>query len=190
MEIDKKKFNKNTKAIFIYCLCVLFFLIFNNQKVFVPITIPVVDIILYFSDLNKNIGEPKADLFSFFILIFIIRHTYIYITAIFFGIFKKIKNLKFKTSVLIIIIVNFIFYYFSSVRLYHNEWYAHINPKDAFSDYYFWILPVYFLIYKFWGYITKNSVINFEKIEYYMSIDFITDVLFKIKEKLKNHINR
>ena len=116
---------------------------------------------------------------------------YIYsVIAIFCGIFKKIKNLKFKTSVLVIIIVNFIFYYFSSVKLYHNEWYAHINPKDAFSDYYFWILPVYFLIYKFWRYITKNSVINFERIEYYMSIDFITDVLFKIKEKLKNHINR
>ena len=86
MEIGKNKLNKNTKAIFIYCLCVLFFLIFNNKKVFVPITIPVVDIILYFSDLNKNIGEPKADLFSFFILIFIIQHTYIYNSNIFWDI--------------------------------------------------------------------------------------------------------
>lgn len=180
MEIGKNKLNKNAKAILIYCLCVLLFLIFNKIHIAVYITLFISNILDY---CMNNI--VSADMALGFCIMIIVWHIYIYITAIFCGIFKKIKNLKFKTSVLVIIIVNFIFYYFSSVRLYHNEWYAHINPKDAFSDYYFWILPVYFLIYKFWGYITKKSVINFEKIEYYMSIEFIVDLYSKIKRKYK-----
>jgi len=182
MEIGKNKLNKNTKAILYYCFCVLLFLIFNKIHIVVYITLLISNILDY---CMNNI--VSMDLAFVFCIMIIVWHIYIYITAIFCGIFKKIKNLEFKTTVLVIIIVNFIFYYFSYVRLYHNEWYAHISPKDAISDYYFWIIPVYFLIYKFWGYITKNSVINFEKIEYYMSIDFIVDLCSKIK---RNYIKR
>ena len=185
MEVDKNKLNKNTKAILTYCLLVLLFLIFNNHRIFVPITIPVIDIILYCSDLNQNIRETNADLISFLVLVFIIRHIYIYITAIFCGIFKKINNLKLYEEISIILLVNMGLYYFCIGRIYGQQLYAHVSLLEAVKDYFFWVFPLYFLIYKFWGYITKNSVINFEKIEYYMSIDFLMDLFFKIKEKLK-----
>ena len=182
MEIDKNKLNKDTKAILSYCLCVLLFLMLNKIHVAVYVSLFISNILDFAT--NNRVSD---DLALGFCIMVIIWHIYVYITTIFCGIFKKLKNLGFKTTVLIIIVINFIFYYFSSVRLYHNEWYAHISPNDAISDYYFWIIPVYFLIYKFWGYITKNSVINLEKIEYYMSIDYMIDVLFKIVGIIKNN---
>lgn len=187
MAINKKRHSKNIKAISHYCLYVLLFLIFNNHRIFVPVTIPLIDIILYFSDLNKNIGETNADLISFFILVFIIRHIYIYVTAIFCGIFKKIKNLKLYEKISIILIVNIGLYYFCIGKIYGQELYAHVSLIEAVKDYFFWVFPIYFLIYKFLGFIMKNSVIPLKNFEYYFSIEYIIDILYTTGKNLKNY---
>ena len=181
MEIGKKKFNKNTKAMLNYCFCVLLFLILNSITVSGHITDFIVGILELDNDIKIAI---QADMTIGLCIMIIVWHIYIYITAIFCGIFKKINKLKLYEKILIIFLVNAGLYYFCIGRIYGQQLYAHASLIEAITDYSFWILPVYFLIYKFGGYITKNSVINFEKIEYYMSIEFIVDLYSKIK---RNH---
>ena len=182
MEIGKNNLNKNTKAILYYCFCVLLFLILNKIHIDAYIAIFISNII----DLLMN-NIVSTDMALGFCIMIIVLHTYIYITAIFCGIFKKINNLKLYEKISIILLVNIGLYYFCIGRIYGQQLYAHVSLLEAVKDYSFWILPIYFLIYKFWGYITKNSVINFEKIEYYMSVEFIADLYLKIK---RNYIKR
>lgn len=76
-------------------------------------------------------------------------------------------------------------YYFCIGRIYEHQLYAHVSLTEVVGTYFFWLLPVYFLIYKFFRFITKNSVIPFQKIEYYMSIDFVKDLFIKIIKNCK-----
>ena len=182
MEIDKKKLNKNTKAIWTYCFCVLLFLILNKIHFVVYITLFISDIL---DSCMNNI--VSSDMALGFCIMIIVWHIYIYVTAVFCGIFKKINNLKLYEKISIILLVNMGLYYFCIGRIYGQKLYAHVNLIEAITDYSFWILSIYFLIYKFWGYITKNSAINFEKIEYYMSIDFVIDLCLKIRKNIKKN---
>ena len=183
MEIGKNKFNKNTKVILNYFFCVLLFLILNSITVSGHITDFIVRILELDNDIKIAI---QADMALGFCIMIIVWHIYIYITAIFCGIFKKINKLKLYEKISIILLVNIGLYYFCIGKIYGQQLYAHVSLIEAVKDYSFWILPIYFLIYKFWGYITKNSVINFEKIEYYMSIDFVKDLCLKIIKSIKN----
>ena len=81
MEIGKNKLNKNAKAILIYCLCVLLFLIFNKIHIAVYITLFISNILDY---CMNNI--VSADMALGFCIMIIVWHIYIYNSNIFWDI--------------------------------------------------------------------------------------------------------
>ena len=178
MEIDKNKLNKNTKAVLIYCFCVLLFLILNSITVSGHITDFIVGILELDNDIKIAI---QADMALFFTLVVIICHIYMYMTAKICGIFKKLDNLKIYITIPIIMLINIGLYYFCIGRIYGQQSYAHVSLSEAVKDYSFWILPICFFIYKFLGFIAKKFPFPFGKIGYYTSIKFPKDLYLKIK---------
>ena len=75
MEIDKKKFNKNTKVILNYFFCVLLFLILNSITVSGHITDFIVRILELDNDIKIAI---QADMALGFCIMIIVWHIYIY----------------------------------------------------------------------------------------------------------------
>jgi len=181
MEIDKKKLNKNTKAILTYCFCVLLFFMLNEGKVYNYVLIFILNII----DSVKNLNEAtESDILLFFSLTFIVSwHIYIYIIAKICGLFKKLDNLKIYIAIPIIMLINIVFYYFDMGRTF-GKYYVHLSPIEVIGTYFFWIIPIYFLIYKFFGFLAKKLPFPFGKIGYYTSIEFVKDILRKIKDKI------
>ncbi len=177
MEIGKNKLNKNTKAIIYYCLCVILFFILNACKI-----VNYVDIfILNIFDFVKNFSQCfEIDPGFGFFLIFIAWLIYVYLTAKICGIFKKLDNLKIYISIPIIMFINIGFYYFVIGRTF-GKYYIHLSPTEVIGTDFFWILPVYFLIYKFFGFLAKKFPFPFRKIGYYTSIEFPKDMYLKIK---------
>ena len=182
MEIDKNKLSNNAKAMLFYCLCVLLFFIMNEGKIYSYVLILTLNIINSIKNLNE---ATEADILLFFSLTFIVSwHIYIYITVKICGLFKRLDNLKIYITIPIIMLINIGFYYFDIGRAFgkHN---INLSPIEIVRTYFFWILPIYFLIYKFFGFLTKKYPFPFERIGYYTSIEFIKDTLFKIKKRLK-----
>ena len=176
MEINNKIIYKFVKEVILYIFRVIVFIVLNNFYVCLLLTI-----ILYNSLLNKlsfNINTfTKCSDICYTIIFYIIEYIYVYLTAKICGIYKKLDKLKFIWALITVIFINILFYF--------NEDY-NVSKKVFFNIGYFWKPLICFLIYKFFGFLAKKFPFPFAKIGYYTSIDFIIDILFKIKRKCKN----
>ena len=127
MEIGKNKFNKNTKAILRYCLCVILFFVLNVSKIFNYVLIFILDIFDFVKSYSQCFETDSG--FGFF-LIYIAWLIYVYLTAKICGIFKKLDNLKIYITIPIIMFINIGFYYFVIGQTF-GKYYVHLSPTEV-----------------------------------------------------------
>ncbi len=175
MEIDKKLIFNNSKEIINYFLRIIIFIILNNFYVCL-----VIWYLTYHFTINKICPDLNVlkypDIYNTTIFL-IIEYLYVYLTSKICGIFKKLDKLNFIWSLLIVMLINILFYF--------NE-----EPGTDIKVFciigYFWKPLICFFIYKFFAFLTKKFPFPFKKIGYYTSIDFVKDLYIKIRKRIKN----
>lgn len=108
----------------------------------------------------------------------IIIGTYIecYISAKVTGIFKKLDGLNFFVALFIVFLIDILFNYLFMVQVQFMPF------KIGFvKDSMMFFAPWAFLIYRFFGFLTKIFPVPFEKIGYIFSIEFVKDVVKRVK---------
>ena len=98
-----------------------------------------------------------------------------YISAKVTGIFKKLDGLNFFLALFIVFLIDILFNYFVMVKFQFMPFKIGFR-KDTIIFY----APFMFLIYRFFGFLTKIFPVPFEKIGYIFSIEFVKDVAKKI----------
>ncbi len=167
------------KEIFLYLTRVLVYLmlymIFVIAIMNAPLYFPMVDKIFDYITKDMNPFEAAG------IYVFLAFPLCSYLSAKFCGLFKKINHLNIFFAILIIVFVD-IFLNISintRVQLYpriKTDYYG-ININDI------WFLTTFnFIVFKFFNFLTKKFPIPFERIGYYTSIEFMKDVIGKLKK--------
>lgn len=153
MKIDINTIRTNYVHILNYCLRVLLFILFNRTVISMPLILLVTDV---FMRIGKPIFTDSLNTFMMFVFVAIL--VYIYLTASLCGIFKKLNNLNFVYAGGIIILVNILFFYFSGRSTQTDEILVKIPPQEAIRSFYFWVIPIYFLLHRFFDFITKKLI--------------------------------
>lgn len=99
-----------------------------------------------------------------------------YISAKITGIFKKLDGLNFFVALFIVFLVDILFNYFVMVQVQFIPFKIGFR-KDTIIFYALFM----FLIYRFFGFLTKIFPVPFEKIGYIFSIEFVKDVIKRVK---------
>ena len=167
-----KEFKSAIRTILSYCLRVFVFLVLRRlfisgiflEHVHAPVVYPLV----------KNIEYEDCFIIGG-LLIIIGIYIECYISAKVTGIFKKLDGLNFFLALFIVFLIDILFNYFVMVQV------QFIPFKIGFrKDTIIFYAPFMFLIYRFFGFLTKIFPVPFEKIGYIFSIEFVKDVIMKI----------
>lgn len=134
MEISTNKIKTYSKAIFDYCIRVFVFLVLNNNF----FTTKIMNL---FSYSTKNIAKYINFELSMFLLI-LFWLFYVALTIKLLGIFNKVKKLYLPISFLLIMLINILFSYICPII-------KHDCFTDIFKDIFFYLLPTYFFLHKF-----------------------------------------
>ena len=177
MEIDKKLIFNYSKEIIYYFLRVTIFIILNKFY-FLCLVIWCLTCHFILNKIYPDLNVLKdSNIFINTTTFLIIEYLYVYLTSKICGIFKKLDKLNFIWSLLIVIIINILFYF--------NED-SNTDIKVFCNIGYFWKPLICFFIYKFFNLLTKKFPFPFGKIRYYTSIEFIRDLCLKIRKSIKN----
>lgn len=147
---------RKLKEIFEYLVSLLIFLLLNRSYM-IPLIMKVVNLI--------SLPFPNND--DWILVTLFVFPVYIYLTAKLCGLFKKLDNLNFFVSLIIVCFVDIMLNASNSLII-------QIFPlKFSFyrSAYLCLVLPC-FVLYKFFQYLTKKFPTPFQKIGYYSSIEF------------------
>ena len=141
----------------------------------------------------EYIHSPITDFYKQFdktgddwvILEFVLFMVQLYLLAKLCGLFKKINHLNIFFAILIIVFVDILLNISidTKVQLYPRIKinYDGINVNDL------WFFTTFnFIVFKFFNFLTKKFPIPFERIGYYTSIEFMKDVIEKLKYKINN----
>lgn len=161
---------RKLKEIFKYLIRVLFFLLLNRRYM-LPAIMKIIDLI--------SLPFPNND--DWILVAMFVFPAYIYLTIKLCGLFKKLDNLNFFVSLVVVCFVDILFNISDSLIV-------QIFPlKFSFykSAYLCLVLPC-FVLYKIFYFLSKKFPNPFQKIEYYTSIEFYKRVLSKIKSKFIN----
>lgn len=169
--------NENTKklseTILSYCLRVFVFLmlrrLFTSDIFLEHVHSPIISFLVKDTDPDYCLGIAG---------LLLIMGIYIecYISAKVTGIFKKLDGLNFFVALFIVFLVDILFNYFVMVKFQFMPFKIGFR-KDTIIFY----APFMFLIYRFFGFLTKIFPVPFEKIGYIFSIEFVKDVIKRVK---------
>ena len=171
--INNENTKKLSKAIAQYCLRIFVFLVLRRlfiSDIFLEhVHSPII------SFLTKNMNSEDG-LYIWFLLFILGIYIECYISAKITGIFKKLDGLNFFLALFILFLVDVLFNYLFMVQV-------HFMPfKIGFvKDSMMFFAPWAFLIYRFFGFLTKIFPVPFEKIGYIFSIEFVKDVIKRVK---------
>ena len=169
--------NENTKklpeAIAQYCLRVFVFLVLRRlfiSDIFLEhVHAPIISFLI------KNMN-PDDGLYMWFLLFILGIYIECYISAKVTGIFKKLDGMNFFVALFIVFLIDILFNYFVMVQVQFMPFKIGFR-KDTIIFY----APFMFLIYRFFGFLTKIFPVPFEKIGYIFSIEFVKDVAKRVK---------
>lgn len=175
---EKIPLNDKLRAIFNYCFRVLIFLFLTRTTIINFIT-KVFDNIIFL--LTKNLGGDDGFVTSIFIFMFIP----FYILPKVCGLFKKLDNLNIILAVIIILIVDVIFSYSQALIV-------QINPFKISCGhiYHVFILIWFFLLYKFFNFLTRIFPTPFKQIGYIFSIELLKDIYKDVKKDINENYLR
>ncbi len=145
--------------------------------------LPIVILSILF--LKLKYSEWQILNYNFYFEMFIVSFVTLYLLAKFFGIFKKLDNLNLIEGLIIISLISYLLTIICRIDIFIlNRCFYNLILE------YYWIMysliPA-FLLYKFFGFLTKKYPFPFKKIGYYTSKEFPKDLYSKIKGKLKNN---
>lgn len=167
------KIQKNSKAIVQYCLRVFVFLVLRRlfiSGIFLEhVHAPIISFLVKDTDPDYCLGIAG-------LLLIIGIYIECYISAKVTGIFKKLDGLNFFLALFIVFLVDILFNYFVMVKFQFMPFKIGFR-KDTIIFY----APFMFLIYRFFGFLTKIFPVPFEKIGYIFSIEFVKDVIKRVK---------
>lgn len=171
--INNENTKKLSKAIAQYCLRIFVFLVLRRlfiSDIFLEhVHSPII------SFLTKNMNSEDG-LYIWFLLFILGIYIECYISAKITGIFKKLDGLNFFLALFIVFLIDILFNYFVMVQV------QFIPFKIGFrKDTIIFYAPFMFLIYRFFGFLTKIFPVPFEKIGYIFSIEFVKDVIKRVK---------
>ena len=146
------------------------------------LALPIVIISLIYS----NIRHPENEIidYNFTFEIYTVSFVTLYFLAKIFGIFKKLDKLNLFASFIIISVISYLLILVGRINFLVDEITYRNGLEYAYTMY---LLIPAFLLYKFFGFLTKKYPFPFEKIGYYTSIEFPKDLYSKIKGKIKNN---
>ncbi len=167
------------KEIFLYLLRVAAFLLLNRGFVW---SFAIDYIHSPITDFYKQFDKTGDD---WVILEFVLSMVQLYLFAKLCGLFKKINHLNIFFAILIIVFVDILLNISinTRVQLYPRikTVYYGININDI------WFLTTFnFIVFKFFNFLAKKFPTPFERIGYYTSIEFMKDVIGKLKYKIGN----
>ena len=171
--INNENTKKLSKAIAQYCLRVFVFLVLRKLFLTDIFISSAYNYIVY--PLVKDM-EPVSDFFMAALLLTIVYFIVCYISAKITGIFKKLDGLNFFVALFIVFLVDILFNYFVMVKFQFMPFKIGFR-KDTIIFY----APFMFLIYRFFGFLTKIFPVPFKKIGYIFSIEFVKDVIKRVK---------
>ncbi len=168
-----KEFKSTIRTILSYCLRVFVFLVLRRlfiSGIFLEhVHAPIISFLI------KNMN-PEDGLYMWFLLFILGIYIECYISAKVTGIFKKLDGLNFFLALFIVFLIDILFNYFVMVQV------QFIPFKIGFrKDTIIFYAPFMFLIYRFFGFLTKIFPVPFEKIGYIFSIEFVKDVIKRVK---------
>lgn len=171
--INNENTKKLSKAIAQYCLRIFVFLVLRRlfiSDIFLEhVHSPII------SFLTKNMNSEDG-LYIWFLLFILGIYIECYISAKITGIFKKLDGLNFFLALFILFLVDVLFNYLFMVQVQFMPF------KIGFvKDSMMFFAPWAFLIYRFFGFLTKIFPVPFEKIGYIFSIEFVKDVIKRVK---------
>jgi hypothetical protein len=188
--MDYKLLSKNIAEYLLRVFCFILVIkcfLFHLAGVFGLIVLPIIIVeMICKSDLTPLDVEttiPVAEFSTFDI--YLIVFTTLYILAKIFGIFKKLDNINIIISFIIVAIISYLLVFICRMDiLILNKGFYEIILEYNWIMYS--LIPA-FLLYKFFGFLTKKYPFPFKKIGYYTSIEFPKDLYSKIKGKIKNN---
>lgn len=171
--INNENTKKLSKAIAQYCLRVFVFLVLRRlfiSGIFLEhVHAPIISFLVKDTDPDYCLGIAG-------LLLIIGIYIECYISAKITGIFKKLDGLNFFLALFIVFLIDILFNYFVMVKFQFMPFKIGFR-KDTIIFY----APFMFLIYRFFGFLTKIFPVPFEKIGYIFSIEFVKDVIKRVK---------
>ena len=171
--INNENTKKLSKAIAQYCLRVFVFLVLRRlfiSGIFLEhVHAPIISFLVKDTDPHYCLGIAG-------LLLIIGIYIECYISAKITGIFKKLDGLNFFLALFIVFLIDILFNYFVMVKFQFMPFKIGFR-KDTIIFY----APFMFLIYRFFGFLTKIFPVPFEKIGYIFSIEFVKDVIKRVK---------
>lgn len=171
--INNENTKKLSKAIAQYCLRVFVFLVLRRlfiSGIFLEhVHAPIISFLVKDTDPDYCLGIAG-------LLLIIGIYIECYISAKITGIFKKLDGLNFFLALFIVFLIDILFNYFVMVKFQFMPFKIGFR-KDTIIFY----APFMFLIYRFFGFLTKIFPVPFEKIGYIFSTKFVKDVIKRVK---------
>ena len=171
--INNENTKKLSKAIAQYCLRVFVFLVLRRlfiSGIFLEhVHSPIISFLVKDTDPDYCLGIAG-------LLLIIGIYIECYISAKVTGIFKKLDGLNFFLALFIVFLIDILFNYFVMVKFQFMPFKIGFR-KDTIIFY----APFMFLIYRFFGFLTKIFPVPFEKIGYIFSTKFVKDVIKRVK---------
>lgn len=171
--INNENTKKLSKAIVQYCLRVFVFLVLRRlfiSGIFLKhVHAPIISFLVKDTDPDYCLGIAG-------LLLIIGIYIECYISAKITGIFKKLDGLNFFLALFIVFLVDVLFNYLFMVQVQFMPF------KIGFvKDSMMFFAPWAFLMYRVLGFLTKIFPVPFEKIGYIFSIEFVKDVIKRVK---------
>ncbi len=171
--INNENTKKLSKAIAQYCLRIFIFLVLRRlfiSGIFLEhVHAPIISFLVKDTDPDYCLGIAG-------LLLIIGIYIECYISAKVTGIFKKLDGLNFFLALFIVFLIDILFNYFVMVKFQFMPFKIGFR-KDTIIFY----APFMFLIYRFFGFLTKIFPVPFEKIGYIFSTKFVKDVIKRVK---------
>ena len=183
--MDYKLLSKNIAEYLLRVFCFIFvikygFVFFSDTLGL--LALPIVIISLIYVNIRHPEYEDIID-YNFTFEIYTVSFVTLYLLAKIFGIFKKLDKLNIFASLIIISVISYLLILVGRINFLVDE----ITYKDGLKyAYTMYLLIPAFLLYKFFGLLTKKFPFPFEKIGYYTSIEFVKDLYMKIRKRIKN----
>ncbi len=145
------------------------------------IILACIDLIFFFCEENSISQSALNSLLTMYFFVGCVFNTYI--IAKFCGIHKYFSQFKFWKSLIFLIIISALAYYFCCLDLYKFRFNVEESAYEELSAIYT-VIPSY-LTYLFFNFLTKKFPTPFEQIGYFFSNQFYIDMFRKIQKKCK-----
>ncbi len=184
--MDYKLLSKNIAEYLLRVFCFLITVKFWFIELSVPVILALFPILIVDAQVTvylreKNIvqyNELDDPVFEIYLVAFFT----LYFLAKIFGIFKKLDKLNIFVTLIIISEISYLLILVGRINFLVDEITYRYGLKYAYTMY---LLIPAFLLYKFFGFLTKKYPFPFAKIGYYTSIEFLKDLYLKIRKNIK-----